>query len=46
MLGRLARGMYLVLVATMIAAYAVASVRTVPPPPPANDNRPVVYWWA
>jgi hypothetical protein len=45
MLVRLARGMYLVLVATMIAAYAVASLRSAPPPPP-TDNQPVVYWWA
>jgi hypothetical protein len=45
MLARLARGMYLVLVATMIAAYAVASLHSAPPPPPA-DNQPVVYWWA
>jgi hypothetical protein len=45
MVARLARGMYLLLVATMIAAYAVASVRSAPPPP-ATDNQPVVYWWA
>jgi hypothetical protein len=43
MLGKLARGIYLVLVATMVAAYAVASVRTVPPPP-ASDEQPIWYW--
>jgi hypothetical protein len=37
--------MYLLLVATMIAAYAVASVRTAPPPPPpASDEQPIWYW--
>jgi hypothetical protein len=45
MLATLARGMYLLVVGTMIAAYAVASVRSAPPPPP-SDNQPVVYWWA
>lgn len=43
MLGKLARGMYLVLVATMIAAYAVASIWTAPRPP-ANDEQPIWYW--
>ena len=41
MIGRLAKGMYLFIVAVMIAAYAMSLTKS-EPPPPADPNQ--VYY--
>ena len=44
MIGRLARGMYLFIVAVMIAAYALSLTKSEPPPP--ADPSQVYYYIA
>jgi hypothetical protein len=43
MLGRLARGAYMLAVVTMIVAWAVSASKSTPAPPEPEDA--VVTWW-
>lgn len=43
MIGRLARAAYMLIVAGMVVAWAMAPGKGSPVAPPTNH--PVVYWW-
>jgi hypothetical protein len=44
MLGRLARGAYILTLALMIVAYALSAGKNSPPPEPKSDQA-VEYWY-
>jgi hypothetical protein len=45
MLGRLARGAYLLTLALMIVAYAMSAAKSSPPPAMPTPDEPVAMWY-
>jgi hypothetical protein len=43
MLGRLARGAYMLIVVGMVVAWAMSASKSSPAEP--TNEKPIVYWW-